>query len=504
MLVVRLSSMTVYGAMKSRGLSKSKLLSGLQCFKRLWLEIHRPELTEFSSATEQSFAVGHRVGDVARQLVAGGVLIGSDTNLKEALAETRAQIEAGTKVLFEPTFEYDGVLIRADILTLADGRVRINEVKASTKVKDYFLSDAAIQTWVVENSGLKVESIAIQHIDNAFVYPGGGKYEGLFAEVAVDREIVALVEQVPKWVAAARETLAGGEPKIEMGKQCKDPYGCPFIEHCGSQVPKTEFPLTLLPNVGRTLPGLLAEGYRDLKDIPEGRLRSEVQERVRRAHVSGKAHFDPAVRKFMEDMPYPRAFLDFETINFAVPIWRGTRPYQQVPFQWSLHVESLGASTRHDEFLDLTGDLPAEPLLRALLDALPDHGPIFAYNSGFESRCLGELAELGPADRKSQVERVQARLVDLLPLTRNHYYHPDMEGSWSLKAVIPTVPGGSDYSDLGEVQEGGAAQLAYAEAIAPETSPRRKVELRDALLKYCERDTEATLILARYLQSGPT
>jgi hypothetical protein len=205
----------------------------------------------------------------------------------------------------------------------------------------------------------------------------------------------------------------------------------------------------------------------------------------------------------MRDFDYPRAFLDFETINFAVPIWKGARPYQQVPFQWSLHLESSRASTRHHEFLDLTGELPAEPLLSALLDALPDDGPIFAYNAGFESRCLGDLAVLAPG-RKRAVERVQARLVDLWPLTRNHYYHPDMEGSWSLKAVIPTVPGGRDYSDLDEVQEGGAAQLAYTEAIAPDIAPKRKAELRDALLKYCKRDTEATLILSRFLQSGPT
>ncbi len=489
--------------MKPRGLSKSKLLSSLQCPKRLWLEIHRPELIEFSAADERGFSIGHSVGEVARQLEPGGVLIGSDNNLAQALAETRTKLEAGAKVLFEPTFEHKGVLIRADVLTVERGGVRINEVKASTEVKDYHFNDAAIQAWVIEQWGLKVNSIAIQHINNSFVYPGEGNYEGLFARVPVDREIRPLVKQVPKWVAEARGTLSGPEPKIEMGKQCEDPFSCPFMSHCESLAPQTEFPLTLLPNAGRTIPGLIAEGCRDLKDIPEGRLKSETQERVRQAHVNGTVDFDPAVKKLMREFDYPRAFLDFETINFAVPIWKGVRPYQQIAFQWSLHVEGPRSRTQHREFLDLSGNLPAEPFMRTLLEALPDEGPILAYNAGFEKRCLAELGGLLPA-RKRAIERIQARLVDLHPITRRHYYHPDMKGSWSLKAVLPTIPGGKDYSDLEEVQEGGEAQSAYAEAIAPGTIPERKVALERALLEYCKRDTDALIILSRFLQGGPS
>jgi len=485
--------------MKPRGLSKSKLLSSLQCAKRLWLEVHRPDLLEHSAAAERRFAIGHNVGDVARQLEPRGVLIGSDKNLTQALAQTQDQLKSGTKVLFEPTFQHDGVLVRADVLTVGRAGVRINEVKASTEVKPYHISDAAIQAWVVEQSGLKVDSIAIQHIDTRFVYPGDGKYEGLFARVPVNREIKPLVKQVPKWISAARDTLDGPEPRIEMGKHCTDPYPCPFTDRCESLAPQTEFPLRLLPNAGKTMLGLIAEGYRDLKDIPEGRLSSERQERVRRAHVNDAVEFDPAVKKIMRRFDYPRAFLDFETINFAIPIWKGVRPYQQIAFQWSLHVEGPRARTQHREFLDLSGNLPADPLLRALLEALPDDGPIFAYGASFEKSCLGTLADLVPT-RRRKVERVQARIVDLLKPTRDHYYHPDMHGSWSLKAVLPTIPGGKDYSDLEEVREAGAAQLAFAEAILPSTTPARKGALRDALLEYCKRDTEALVVLSRYLQ----
>src|SRR6266513_367329 len=488
-------------SMRFPALSKSRLLSSLQCPKRLWLEVNRRELSEYSKADEQRFTVGYNVGEIARQIEPGGVLIGSDENLSKALSDTRAQIDAGTRVLFEATFEYEGVLIRVDVLTRGSGGVRINEVKASTGVKDYHYKDAAFQAWVVEGCGLKLDSIAIQNIDNQFVYPGEGKYDGLFAKVPVDREIKPLLRLVPKWVAEARHTLCGAEPRVLMGKQCNDPYPCPFAGYCESLVPPTEFPLRLLPNAGRTIPRLVAEGYRDLRDIPEGRL-SDTQERVRRAHVNGVAEFDSEVKKLMRKFRYPRSFLDFETVNFAVPIWKGVHPYQHIAFQWSLHVEERDGRTQHQEFLDLSGDLPAEPLVRALLKALPEDGPIFAYQAGFEKSCLGGLAGLVPA-QKHAIERVQRRLEDLLPLTRAHYYHPDMEGSWSLTAVFPSLPAGKDYSDLDEVQEGSAAQFAYAEAITPGTTPARKAELEGALLKYCNRDTEALLGLSRFLQDGP-
>src|SRR6267143_632359 len=169
------------GCVPRPGLSKSKLLSFLQCPKRLWLEVHRPDAAETSAETERGFAVGYSVGEVARQLVPGGVLIGGDNNLDDALAETQKHISAGTRTLFEPTFEYEGVLVRADILTRSSGgAISITEVKASTGVKDYHLSGAAIQSWVITQGGLRLDSIAIDHIDTGFVYPGGGRYEGLF------------------------------------------------------------------------------------------------------------------------------------------------------------------------------------------------------------------------------------------------------------------------------------------------------------------------------------
>jgi hypothetical protein len=489
--------------MKRSGLSKSKLLSSLQCRKRLWLEVHRPELIPEDPARERAFSFGHEVGEMARRLTPGGVLIEHQERLVDALAETRRLLGKGVdQVLFEATVEYDGVLVRADILELKRGKASIREVKASGSVKDYHLSDAAIQTWVLGSAGVKVDAVTIQHIDTGFVYPGENDYDGLFTEVPVSNEVKPLLKQVPEWVAEARRTLAGQEPKLETGKHCTDPYPCPFVGYCEDLVPKVDLPLTLLPYAGKTVPGLEKEGFKTLRDIPPGRLKSAAQERVRLAHVTGERFLDPAVKKLMREFGYPRTFFDFETVGFPVPIWKGTRPYQQVPFQWSMHVEGSRATTTHYEFLDLSGELPAKGLVDALLAGMPDDGPVFAYNAGFERQCLKLLGELLPQRRKA-LDRVCDRLIDLYPIARSHYYHPGMRGSWSLKAVMPTIPGGPDYELLEEVQEGGAATDAYFEAISPGTSAERKRVLEAALLRYCKQDTEALLVLSRFLQGGP-
>ncbi len=488
--------------MKRRGLSKTKILSSLQCRKRLWLEVHRPELIPEDIGRERLYAFGHDVGEMARRLTPGGVLIEHQERLVDALKETRRRLDkGGRQILFEATIEYDGVLVRTDILELRRGKASIREVKASGSLKDHHLSDAAIQTWVLGSAGLKVDAVSIQHIDTEFVYPGDENYLGLFTEVPIANDVKPLLKQVPEWVAEARRTLAGREPKIGMGKQCSDPYPCPFVKYCTGLVPTVDLPLTLLPFAGKTIPGLEAEGFKTLRDIPEGRLKSEAQERVRRAHVKVERYFDPAVGKLMREFRYPRTFFDFETVGFAVPIWRGTSPFQQIPFLWSMHVEGPRAKTTHHEFLDLSGELPAKALVDAMLAVIPDEGPVFAYNAAFENSRLEELGNLLPARRRA-LERVRDRLVDLYPITRKHYYHPDMRGSWSLKAVMPTIPGGQEYDLLEEVRDGGAAQDAYFEAIYPETSPQRRRELEIALRRYCKHDTESLLVLSRFLQGG--
>jgi len=211
---------------------------------------------------------------------------------------------------------------------------------------------------------------------------------------------------------------------------------------------------------------------------------------VRRITASGQAELQPEAAQALHALPYPRYYLDFETIQFAVPIWAGTRPYEQLPFQWSCHVEHSPGDIMHADFLDLSGDAPMRRFVESLQRLCTEPGPVVVYNAPFERRILNEAATRFP-DLASRVNVMIEGLWDLLGVMRAHYYHPAMHGSWSLKAVLPCLVPELSYAALDEVQDGGGAQAAFLEAIAPGTTAERKEELRRRLLQYCELDTWA-------------
>jgi hypothetical protein len=481
-------------------LSKSRILSGLQCFKRLWLEVHRPELVTYSSATQRLFQVGHSVGEVARALRPGGLLI-DPPDLGRAIADTQAALAApGDLTLFEATLRHGGVLVRADVLERRRGEYRMVEVKSSTSVKPYHINDAAVQAWVCAGAGVPVSSTAIAHIDNTFVYGGDGAYDGLLREVDVTAEVDALARYVPVWVSDMQAMLDGPMPTVEAGRCCSEPFSCPLVGFCADGRP--EYHVSLLPHGAKVAAALLAAGYDDLTAVPGDWPLDRDQKRVWQATVSGQAELDPAARALMLGLPRPRFFLDFETISFGVPVWAGTRPYRQLPFQWSLHVECEGGGLEHREFLDTSGEPPMRACAESLLEALGDAGPILVY-TGFERARIDELAARFP-DLAPALRAAAARLVDLHPIVREHYYHPAMMGSWSLKAVLPTIAPDLDYAQLDEVRDGEMAQTAYLEAISPQTAPERRAALRESLLRYCEVDTLAMVRLARFLEDRTT
>ena len=483
--------------MRTYRLSKSKIISGLQCPKRLYLEIHQPALREDSARSEALFAIGHRVGEIAQELVPDGVMIRMENrDIARAIKETRRLLATpDPPPLFEATFSHNNILVRADILFPEEGGYRLVEVKASTSVKDYHLNDCATQVWVIEGAGFHVNRVELAHVDTGFVYPGGGRYEGLLFHADVTAEVQAIKPHVPAWAAQFQEMLAGGIPAIEVGPHCTDPFECPFIDVCWPEEP--DYPVGMLPRGQSVAEGLLAQGIADVRDIPEGYLENPLHERVREVTATGRPYIDPQIKTHLNGLPYPRFYLDFETIGTAVPIWAGTRPYQtHLPFQWSLHIERLPGKLDHAEFLDLSGENPMRPLAGALLAALGDSGPIFVY-SHFEKAVLQQIGAFY-TDLSDRLEAVAARLEDLLPLMRTHYYHPDMKGSWSIKAVLPTVAPELNYADLDEVQDGGAAQAAYLEACELEEGSQRYASLGCNLLKYCEMDTLALVKIVRF------
>lgn len=478
-------------------LSKSKIISGLQCPKRLYLEIHHPELAEEDTSTEARFATGHAVGEVARQLHPGGHMIEHIKNLPAALKSTSDLLQAKrSTLLYEAAFEHSGVLVRADILRQRTGTLHLTEVKSSTTVKDYHLNDAAIQAWVISGAGHKLGSIKVACINSAFVYPGDNEYEGLLSCSDITEEIRPLVAEVPKWVMELQKWLAGKTiPDISMGAQCNTPFACPFQNFCGKDLP--EYPVTLLPRGGKVVEALLAEGYQDLKKVPKSKLSNETHLRVWRATRTGKPEVKPVPAELIRNLPYPRYYLDFETIQFAVPIWTGTRPYEQLPFQWSCHIENKAGEITHREFLDISGELPVRAFAESLIEAVGTQGPIFVY-SGFEARVIRDLAKRLPKHAKA-LKSINGRLIDLLPIAREHYYHPEMQGSWSIKSVLPTIAPELDYASLDEIRDGGMAQTAFLEIISSNISKVREALLQKSLLKYCQHDTLSLVRLTKHL-----
>ncbi len=485
----------------SHRLSKSKIMSGRQCEKRLWLEVHQPQLKAVSAAVEHRLSAGEEVNVVARALYGDGHFIEPSGNLARALAETQQRLkDAPQQTLFEATFSHQGVLVRADVLEKMPAGYRLIEVKSSTSVKAPYAPDCAVQAWVLEGAGVAVAQVELAHINKHFIYGGDGDYRGLFTHANLTAAIAELKPEVPAWVARFKKVLGGAQPAIEVGAHCDSPYACPFKHHCGE--PRSGYPVTDLPgkNANALAAQLQAEGIHDIRDIPPGRLPTAKLERVRRATCNDQAELNPAAAVTIASCTYPRYYLDFETIAFAVPIWKDTRPYQALPFQWSCHSEQKNSALTHSEFLDTSGAAPMRAFIETLLAALQDSGAIFVY-SAYEKTCLGNLAARFP-DLAPAISRVIARLVDLLPVTRANYYHRDMHGSWSIKAVLPTIAAHLDYRDLGEVQDGNAAGRAYVEIIHPRTAPARAQALAADLRAYCQRDTEAMVALVEFLSAA--
>lgn len=478
-------------------LSKSKIMSGLQCPRRLWLEVKRPDWMHFSDRAKQSFAAGHEVGAVAQQLHPEGVLIGFEGELSSALAETGHMVERpGDITLFEATFQHGRVLVRADVLSRREKGWHMVEVKGATSLKSHYLNDVAIQAWVIQGAGLPLKTIQLWHVDNSFVYRGDEDYRGLFAREDVTETVTELMQQVPEWAARCQKALSSEEPQIEVGKQCHDPYDCPFLDYCAPA--EAEYPVSILPNGGALAGRLHMEGYKDLRNVPQERLQSERHLRVWRVSRSGLAELDEGAAKELAALPYPRYYLDFETIQFAVPIWAGTRPYEQLPFQWSCHIEGEGGHLAHREFLDTAGEAPMRRFAESLIEALGEAGPILVY-SHYEHRILYELRKRFP-DLDKPLEAILSRLFDLHPVAKDYYYHPDMMGSWSLKEVLPTIAPELAYDNLGEVRDGGGAQDAYRDIISPRTDSARREGLIADLRAYCFRDTLALVEVARFFE----
>lgn len=487
-----------------RTLSKSKLIAFRQCPKRLWLEVHRPELREVSPETEARFQVGYQVGDIARRIYdpkGNGALIDFKTEGFDAAYARTAELVAKSRYpIFEAGIKADGAMAFADVL-LPVGKKgqplwRMIEVKSATSVQDYHRDDIAVQTFIAQAASVPLKSVALAHIDTSWVYSGGEDYRGLLIEADLTDESFARSAEIRGWIADAQKiTARTEEPKIAVGPQCHDPFDCPFSNYCNQGIPQPEHPIDWLPRLSPAQRNqLAADGVTELRDAPDALLNA-TQRMVKEHTLAGTVRFDAAgAAADLAPHGLPAYFLDFETVNFAVPVWKGTRPYQQIVIQFSVHSRDKSGKLSQEEFLNLSGNDPSEALARALIPACGTNGPVFVYNANFEKGCIRELAARFPKLARPLLA-INERVVDLLPIARNRYYHHSQQGSWSIKAVLPAAVPELSYETLEGVQHGGAVAEAFAEAIHPGTAAGRKREIKKQLLAYCRLDTLAMVRL---------
>lgn len=472
-------------------LSKSLFIRGCQCHKSLWLKKHRPELLEeLSPEQENLFATGFVVGDLAKELFPGGAEVPYDgLSHDEQVQMTRQLMAGGVTTIYEATFCYDEVFCKADILHLGKDGWELFEVKASTRVKDYQLKDAALQLRVLRGAGINPVRAAIVHINNGYVRQGDLDLQQLFTVADVTAEVEELQPFVAAEISGQRAMLQEEEPDIPIGPQCSSPFECDFEKYCWPTLPEDS--VFELRGRGVDRFALYHEGIIKQEDIPLDRLNSSQRFQVE-STLNQRDHIDKnAVQEFVDDLWYPLCFLDFETFMAAVPPFDGCRPYQKIPFQYSLHIqETPDAELKHYEYLVEPGKDPRRALFDNLLELIPENACIVAWNQSFEIKVLEGLAEYF-IDTQEKIERMIENFRDLMVPFRNRDIYPwQAKGSYSIKPILPLLAPELSYESLTGVADGGDAMEAY-HAMSAMEDPAEVAQIRSELLEYCKLDTLA-------------
>jgi hypothetical protein len=481
-------------------ISKSRFVAGCQCLKRLYWQVHEPALAGTADAAAVAIMEqGREVGKLVRQLFPGGVEVRSG-DPEWAIRMTR-ELVANPEVpaIFEGLFEHDGVLVRVDVLQRrGDGRWRLIEVKSTADFKEHHLEDVAIQHRVVSRSGLDLGSSCLAHVNRNYVFDGGSLDARRFFRIKnLTRRVERLLPKLTFHLRSEFRILTMAEaPDIPPGPHCTNPVTCEFFDRCNPPLPSDD--IGYLPRLHASAAEELEElGVESISDIPDDFPLSERQRRACTSVQTGDPWFSTELGKELESLRYPLYFADFETVNPAIPRFAGMSPYDQLPFQWSLHVQrDPGAEPEHHEFLATDGTDPRYEFITSLCAALGDRGTIIVY-AAFESQRLSELAVWLP-EFAERIKTIQGRLRDLLPLVRNHVYHPAFAGSYSLKAVLPALVPELSYDGMA-VANGRDAGLAWESLVRGGLDHNERERTRKSLLDYCGQDTMALVRLLEIL-----
>jgi hypothetical protein len=474
----------------------------LQCHKRLYLEIKQPELaTPPDASTQAIFAMGTEIGVLAQRRFPGGVLVAPVSRQREAAIAHTARLLQDPQVtaIFEGAFEYDGVVVRVDILERmrstdeASSGWRLIEVKSSTRVKDVHLADLAIQRYVLQGAGLNVSETCLMHIDTGYLYQGDDiDLQALFALQVVSAVIEERQHKVSEQLPTMKSVLLEPQPPaIEPDDRCHSPYECPFWAHCTKDKPPRW--IYRLPGIKKVVQQLVQDGITTIDDIPDGTHLSTTQRRVK----DDVEWMSSQLGRLLQSVEYPVHHVDFETVMLAVPRFSGMRPYQSIPVQWSDHIELESGEIIHHEFLHLEATEPRKRWAESLIESLGDRGTVVVYSS-YEDAMMRQVAEAFP-EFQHALSSIRKRLWDLHPVIKEHYYHPAFRGSYSIKAVLPAMVPALSYRDL-LIQEGGQAASEYYRMVFVEEDWIEQVKIKEALLQYCARDTVAMLELRRALK----
>ena len=482
--------------MNNKFLSKSLYVRGLQCPKSLWLKKYKHDVLD-QNTDPAVFETGNIVGELACELFGGGKRIKFDGgSFDEKIVQTENFIKNGEKAIYEATFCFDEILVMVDILQVVDGKLVINEVKSSTNLSDVYVDDASIQYYVVSSLGYEVERINVIYLNNQYIRGEKLELDKLFTVNDVTDQILSMQSKVAENIKKLKETINDDvEPNLDIGVHCFKPYECDGMNYCWCEQRKIPDGTSVF-NIAKINKKKATKLYQsgivniaDIKDIDAFNANQQIQIK---AQINGEEFVDKeAIREFLDTLNYPLYHLDFETFQQAVPEFIGLRPYEQIPFQFSIHKDDGKGNLEHFEFLAEAGADPRYELALNLIKFIPQDACLLAYNMSFEKGVIRRLATNYP-QISNELMAIHDNIKDLMaPFASKSYYHPKMQGSYSIKYVLPAlVPEfESAYKDLNLIHHGGEAMQAYA-AMACMNETQREA-YKKALLEYCKLDTLA-------------
>ena len=477
-------------------MTKTEFCMGLQCPRQLWLHINRPDL-EQTSIDSIASRNGREVGAAARDFFRPDAIVrlGEPGDMVE---ETRFFMDHGAKVIAEASFMSDEGFCSVDIFrNLGDKKIKIYEVKSSKEIKDIYKYDVAYQYRILTGLGFDVVEANIVTVNGEYVRHGEVNLGELFKITDITEEVKALQSVVGDELQVLSIT---DEPEAKLGDCCFKPYSCGFFDYCTESFPHPNvFDVTEIHN--STKFKYIGNNIISFEDLETSDLKDKYLLQVQHEIHDLPPHIDYAgIKGFLEKIHYPLFFLDFETVNPAIPIFDNSGPYDHIVFQYSLHYIAE-EGLMHDEFLAMPGKDPRREVAERLCRVIPRDACVIVYNKTFEQSRLKELAKLYP-DLSEKLLRISDNIVDLMePFKKRYYYARDMKGSASIKKVLPAVfPDDPklNYANLGGVHVGTEASEAYY--LMAHSSPEELEELRSQLLKYCGLDTLATVKLLEFLQ----